>query len=469
MSGVSESDPVFEFEKGTLIVDEDQWTSELQKTIGEFFNRDFRTRQYRAEARFYGEAILALHQKKIRYQDRALNFSRHRFVIQNKKTPRPYQSRALKSWLENQKRGTIVLPTGSGKSYLAKLVIEKTGRNTLVMVPTIDLMHQWASQLEEAFGIPIGLLGGGENEVKPITVSTYDSALIHLEHRGNGFGLLIADEGHHLPGPSTQWVARMSIAPFRLALTATPERTDGGEDLLQELMGPIIYSEEIQDLKGHYLSEYKTKRVYIPLQPEEMKSYQEARSTFKNFVSQERIDFSNPNGWAEFLSRCFSSDEGRTAYRAYRKQKEIIRTSDSKLQALWELVHRHRLENIIIFTDDNATAYKIGSRFVMPVITHHTRSKERKKFLENFKSKKHPYMVTSKVLNEGVDVPEASVGIIVSGSGSIREHVQRLGRILRKVKGKQAILYELISEGTSEAHQSSRRRRHSAYQGTASV
>jgi superfamily II DNA or RNA helicase len=72
--------------------------------------------------------------------------------------------------------------------------------------------------------------------------------------------------------------------------------------------------------------------------------------------------------------------------------------------------------------------------------------------------------VTSRVLNEGVDVPEASVGVVVSGSASVREHVQRLGRILRPVAGKQAVLYELISAGTSESSVSQRRRQHRAYQ-----
>ena len=86
--------------------------------------------------------------------------------------------------------------------------------------------------------------------------------------------------------------------------------------------------------------------------------------------------------------------------------------------------------------------------------------------LARFRSGEHPILVTSKVLNEGVDVPEASVGIVVSGSGSTREHVQRLGRILRKSQGKQAVLYELVSRNTSEYHVSERRRQHSAYEGS---
>jgi superfamily II DNA or RNA helicase len=67
------------------------------------------------------------------------------------------------------------------------------------------------------------------------------------------------------------------------------------------------------------------------------------------------------------------------------------------------------------------------------------------------------------VLNEGVDVPEANVAVVLSGSGSVREHVQRLGRILRRVEGKHAILYELVAEQTGEEYASSRRRQHSAY------
>ena len=72
-------------------------------------------------------------------------------------------------------------------------------------------------------------------------------------------------------------------------------------------------------------------------------------------------------------------------------------------------------------------------------------------------------VVTSRVLNEGVDVPSANVAVILSGSGSVREHVQRLGRILRKQEGKSAVLYELVTDATSETYTSERRREHSAY------
>lgn len=100
----------------------------------------------------------------------------------------------------------------------------------------------------------------------------------------------------------------------------------------------------------------------------------------------------------------------------------------------------------------------------MPVLTHKTKAAERREFLEKFRSGEYGVLLTSKVLNEGVDVPEASVGIVVSGSGSTREHVQRLGRILRAKEGKKAVLYELVSEGTSEMRVSDRRRKNRAYE-----
>jgi superfamily II DNA or RNA helicase len=118
---------------------------------------------------------------------------------------------------------------------------------------------------------------------------------------------------------------------------------------------------------------------------------------------------------------------------------------------------------VLIFTHDNATAYHIGERFSLPVLTHQTKVKERRDMLGFFREGRWPWLVTSRVLNEGVDVPEVDIGIIVSGSGSVREHVQRLGRLLRKGKRERAKLVELISSGTGEEGRGRRRREHEAY------
>jgi superfamily II DNA or RNA helicase len=116
-----------------------------------------------------------------------------------------------------------------------------------------------------------------------------------------------------------------------------------------------------------------------------------------------------------------------------------------------------------LFTQDNATAYAIARRFLVPVITHQTKVRERTSILKGLADGTFGAVATSKVLNEGVDVPDANVAVILSGSGSVREHVQRLGRILRKREGKRAVLYEVVTASTSEVHTSERRREHDAY------
>src|SRR5262249_55479595 len=111
-----------------------------------------------------------------------------------------------------------------------------------------------------------------------------------------------------------------------------------------------------------------------------------------------------------------------------------------------------------------ATVYQIARRFLVPAITHQTKTRERQQILQRFHSGEYSVLVTSQVLNEGVDVPAANVGIILSGTGSVREHVQRLGRLLRKHGDKQALLYEVVARGTAEEFTSERRRQHHAYQ-----
>jgi superfamily II DNA or RNA helicase len=455
--------PKIEFKQGSILISSELWTADCENLLSGLFNFDSRTGQYRALGQNYAEIVLTLYRHKIPYRDEAKAFGPVEFRREHSRQARPYQQAALEAWLAHQKRGLVVLPTGAGKSFLAILAIERTARPCLVVVPTLDLVNQWARDCEASLGVPVGIWGGGEHRTESITISTYDSAQIHMEHEGNAFGFVIFDECHHLPGPSYRWIAKMAIAPYRLGLSATPERGDGGEVLLQQLIGPEVYRAEISELKGRYLSHYETQLVEVPLDLSEATLYQEQRAIYTQFVREQGIDFSGPQGWQDFLGQCFKSEAGREAYRAYRNQKDIVKNSTSKLKVLWELLYAHRHEQVLIFTNDNETAYGIGEKFCLPVLTHQTRIKERKKIMEAFKSGELPWLVTSKVLNEGVDVPKVNVGIIVSGSGSVREHVQRLGRLLRKDGDRPAQLIELVSLNTAEKWQSQRRRDHAAY------
>src|SRR5712692_7710308 len=250
------------FDQGTLVVS-GLSSDSLLALPG--VRHDPRSDSYRAEARLYRPIVEHLRRNKIEYKDEARAFGPTPWPLRASRDPFPHQTEALETWIKQGSRGVVVLPTGTGKTHLAVLAIHRTARPALVITPTIDLLNQWYSELMVAFGGPVGLLGGGYYDFQPLTVTTYDSAYIHLERWGNRFGLLVFDECHHLPGPSYMAAAIGSIAPFRLGLTATPERADGQEFLLPELIGPLVYRREIKQLAGDFLAEYHTERIYVDL------------------------------------------------------------------------------------------------------------------------------------------------------------------------------------------------------------
>jgi superfamily II DNA or RNA helicase len=425
---------------------------------------DPRSGDYRTEARHYRPLVEHLRHSKIAYRDEARAYEPSPWPLRTSRDPFPHQTEALEAWWQKGGRGAVVLPTGTGKTHLAVLAINRAGRPTLVVTPTIDLLNQWYDELIAAFEVPIGLMGGGYYDLQPLTVTTYDSAYIHLERWGNRFGLIVFDECHHLPGPTYATAAVGSIAPYRLGLTATPERADGQEVLLSELVGPIVYRREIKQLSGGFLAEYRTERRYVELSAEEQERYRRAREQYRFFVEERGIAMGGPHGWQRFLRESCRSPEGRAAFQAYREQKRLALAAPAKLQLLERLLEQHPRDRVLIFTYDNATVYLIARRFLIPAITHQTKTKERRQILLRFHNGEYPILVTSQVLNEGVNVPAANVGIILSGTGSVREHVQRLGRLLRKHGDKQAVLYEVVTRDTAEEFTSERRRQHHAYQ-----
>lgn len=428
------------------------------------FQKDGRTGVYRAPAWHYRQVVLRLRELGVAYVDQARRFEPLEVALTVPIQPFPHQRAALEAWTQAGGRGLVELPTGAGKTLLAVLAIAQVKRPTLVVVPTLDLMAQWQGVLARHFSVPVGMLGGGVNDRQPLTVTTYDSAAMQTEFHGNRFGLLVCDECHHLPAPSYRFIAEGSLAPYRLGLTATLERTDGGERVCEELIGPRVHRTDIRELQGEYLAPYEVKRVEVPLTPDEKARYDEARALYLGFVRKLGVRLSAPEGWARFLAQSQRSDEGRAAYRAYREQRRIALTSSAKQQVLWRILLEHREDRVLVFTDDNETVYTLARRWLLPALTHHTPVPERKALLAAFASGELPVLLTSRVLNEGVDVPEARVGVVLSGSGSVREHVQRLGRILRKRPGKRALLYEVCSAQTAESGISERRRQHGAYQ-----
>lgn len=449
--------PTLAFDRGTLILH----PPPRGKAWIDFATWDDRVERFRIPAIHYRGLVQALQHEGTQFVDRAGEFEPLELVARLEMEPYPHQQEALKAWMQAGRSGVVVLPTAAGKTYLAQLAMQVTPYRTLIVVPTLDLMHQWYAHLEAAFpDVELGLLGGGSRDRTSILVSTYDSAAIHAEPLGGQYAFIIFDECHHLPSTFNRVIAEYAIAPYRLGLTATPERTDGRHTELHSLIGPEVYRKTAAELSGTALAAYEIVQIKVNLARQERDRYEALIQQRNAFLQQANIRLGNLEGWQRFVRESARSQAGRGAMLAHHAAKAIALGTEGKLRVLADLLAQHYPEPLLIFTNDNATVYRISQDFLIPALTHQTPVKERHEILTRFREGQYKTLVASHVLNEGVDVPEARVAIILSGTGSSREYIQRLGRVLRRgqQQNKQAILYEVVAADTVEERTSKRRR-----------
>ncbi len=375
---------------------------------------------------------------------------------------RPYQREAVSAWLRVGARGIVTLPTGAGKTVVAFAAIERLAVRTLVIVPTIELLRQWRAGIVERLAAPaeqVGAVGGGERTLGAITVMTYDSAAMP-RRRLDDFGLLIFDEAHHLPAASYHVIARKCRAPWRLGLSATLERPDGRHTDLDDLIGPVVYSRDAEELSAQkHIAAYRERRVFVDLTPEEEWRYEALMAEWRWYLASHRGELGGPGPgmFAALIRRSGFDAEARRALQAHHEARLAAMNAAAKLDAIEDLLRRHAADKVIVFSEYVEMVDRISQRLLLPAITYRTPPMERRAILAGFRSGELTKLVTGRVLNEGVDVPDANVAIVASGSSSLREYVQRLGRVLRPKPG-EAQLYELISRRTTERAAAKRRR-----------
>ena len=378
-------------------------------------------------------------------------------------TPRPYQKDALTAWGRAHGRGIVVLPTGAGKTVVALMTMEAMRVSTLVVVPTIDLLHQWHDTICARFGLDadaVGMIGGGFRQERPITVITYDSAAMPRRDLSR-FGLLVFDEAHHLPSASYRTIATRADAPFRLGLSATLERSDGRHDDLRGLIGPTVFERQPATLaRDKHIADYKVERVSVDLTDDEQARYDQLSAEFSWYMAANRtkLMMTGAGNLFEALIRSAGYDPAaRQALRSHREARMLAMNAERKVAKVEELLGQHREDKVIVFSEWNVLVHDISRRLCLPAITYRTVAEERRDILDKFRQQRYSKLVTGRVLNEGVDVPDANVAIVVSGSSTTREYIQRLGRVLRPKPG-HAHLYEIVSRGTSEVKTARRRK-----------
>jgi superfamily II DNA or RNA helicase len=437
------------FDKGTLL---------LRGEVGTPYGKwDPRVGCYRIKAMHYRDVLAYLEESRIPYRDDVPKLPPLE-PLKCSVELRPYQKEALSKWRHARMRGVLVLPTAAGKTYIALKAISLLKSQTLIVVPTLDLIDQWRRRVKECLSVEAGAVGGGENTVRMVTVSTYDSAYLQAEVLGNRFMFIVFDEVHHLASPSYMQIAEMYIAPHRMGLTATYERSDERHALLPQLVGDPVYAVNVEELAGEHLSPYTHEKIYVKLTPEEQQTYDSQMAVFKTYLQEKGIVLKSAEDFQKFIMITGRDRRAREALLARNHALKVALNSDAKLSLLADQLEAHKEERTLIFTLHNDLVYTISRKFLIPAVTYQTPKEERHEILENFRSGKYRAIVTSQVLDEGVDVPEASAGFILSGTGSTREYVQRLGRLLRKVESKQARLVEIVSKETAEVSISRRRR-----------
>jgi len=379
--------------------------------------------------------------------------------------PRPEQAEALAAWVRAGHRGQVIMPTGTGKTEVAFAAMAETKTATLVVAPVRDLMYQWHRRILAAFGYDAGIVGDNLFDIKPITVTTYDSAYIHMDKMGAGFGLLVFDEEHHLPGKCRREAAILSAATMRLGLTATPERSDELHKDLDWLIGPVVYHMPFKKARGSTLADFDVVRIPVALNDDEQATYDQCSRAIRHFIASRRKDAPRYS-WRDLCKESGKDPQARHAQKAYYLKQSIENRAAEKLRVLEDIFRLHHGRQILVFAGSNAMAIEVSRRFLAPTILSHTRKRERLAVLEGFSKRLFPVLVANRVLDEGVDVPEAKVAVVIGGQGSTRQAKQRLGRVLRRSGSARATLYEVVCENTKEVLRSRRRRRSDAYERT---
>jgi superfamily II DNA or RNA helicase len=460
------------YDRGTIVV---QGLAHIPFAI-----LDPRTNVLRALALYYSNIIEYLKQSGIEYVDYVLSeeimITPPSISLSTPITLRDYQQRALDNWIRAGFRGCVVLPTGSGKTIVGIKAIERTNVSSLVVVPTLDLMDQWTISLSKYFPkATIGNLGGGTDDIQPITISTYDSAYIRASYLGNKFSFVIFDEVHHLAAMGYRTIAEQMAAPFRLGLTATIEREDELHKDLPRLVGEVVFQASPDELaREKHLAPYEIERRMVEMLPDELEEYQRNMNIYQQCMK--KISFQRyPIPLEKLIMISGKNRTAREALLARNRAMNVALNSRAKIEELREIFAENKGAKTIIFTQHNSLVHEISDRFFIPFITHKTMKDERQDVLKGFKEGRYMGIVTSKVLDEGVDIPDAELGVILSGTGSTREFIQRLGRLLRPKPDsssgsgsgngnehrnyKKARLIEIISSETKETITSARRKR----------
>jgi RNA polymerase primary sigma factor len=385
-----------------------------------------------------------------------------------------WQQSAGRAWKDNDRRGIIEAVTGSGKTMLGLAAIHKAlerGRRVAVLVPSRELLYQWKERITEGFtySIDCGLRGDGDKAdlvSHEVVVSIVNSAVEGLRLKGEG--LLIADECHRYAAPTFRKALGEEFSE-RLGLSATYERSDGAHvDVLEPYFSRVVYCLRYpQAIQEDVVARFRVGLLPSALSDEDREEYEnlstQVRETWKRLVNT----FGVPaEPYAAFIERVHAMINGGTKaegmaasnyWSKFQQRRKFLAKAPAKFASLEKLADAIGASNgTLLFTETIESAEEISDRLLtrgVAIAAYHSEltSKERRQRLLDFKSRRLKALSAAIALDEGVDVPDADLGIIVAASRERRQMIQRMGRVLRRKRdGRFAGFVICFAENTNE-------------------
>lgn len=225
------------------------------------------------------------------------------------------------------------------------------------------------------------------------------------------------------------------------------------------------YCLPFKQAKDSFLADFDIVRIPVALSRQEQKTYDECSRFIRNFIINRRKE--KPGyAWKDLCNETGEDPQARQALKAYYLKQSVEDRAAEKLRVLEDIFRLHYGQSVLVFAGSNAMAIEVSQRFLVPTILSHTRKKERIVVLDGFAGGHFPVLVANRVLDEGIDVPEVKVAVVIGGQSSAKQAKQRLGRILRRSGTARAVLYEVVCENTKEIYRSRKRRKSDAYERT---
>lgn len=387
---------------------------------------------------------------------------------------RLWQKEALARWEANGNRGVIEAITGTGKSLVGVAAIRQVlaeGGCALVLVPTSALLEQWHRNLIKSLPkARIGKLTSGHSDDFQsfnVIVSTVQTAS-KKQPKPKSLALLIADEAHRYGSKEFSKALNTSYLR-RIALSGTYERQqdDGIDALLNPYFQEIIYTYGYgQALRDDVVSPFSLAMVATEFSPHERYEYDLADEKCKKARNNHVRKLGYPEEWPEFFAqvqaRLKNNFRDQESYycgqyvEGFSHRRQLMAEASSKEGVLATI--RDSLDatsGTLVFTETKQSARRlawIASQATTAIpLTGDDDRKERETRLKDFGTGKLKVLCTPRILDEGIDVPEAELAIIIASSKSKRQMIQRLGRVIRKKNPPRAakILITYV-KGTSE-------------------